>query len=331
MDSWWSRRGKVSLLSFLQSVEQSTMARTTDTPQARTPDPADTATADLIRLQTHLNLPPTGQFPTSALAFLQTYLDLVPPSLIHVLSTTTTPRERSRVRGIKARRMVWAGLAGSGGRPGELGAEEGWRRWPLLWERLGGDPRGPSSTIDTSRDAEHATMPFEVSQTQTMRMRDSVRPAPRSTGLFGAMDEDDGSPEPMSNIPLNPLPAQPQPQTQTQKPPTTAAATAPTQTSARLTEESTWPTHSFMPSAPRTSVLQVNRLGSLMRDLEEEREALDVVEARRRERRDQTVAERVEALNGMGTGTGMGDEREVVETFERILLELFLDGKDVSV
>jgi hypothetical protein len=82
-----------------------------------------------------------------------------------------------------------------------------------------------------------------------------------------------------------------------------------------------------MPSAPRSSVLQVNRLGDLMRDLEEEREAEDIVAARRRERHAQTDAEREELA--AGPGVVVGDEREVVGTFERILLELFLDGKDV--
>lgn len=63
-----------------------------------------------------------------------------------------------------------------------------------------------------------------------------------------------------------------------------------------------------------------------MRDLEEEREAIELVEARRRERRGQTHAEREEIVDPV-----VGDERDVIEAFERHLLELFLDGKDVRI
>jgi hypothetical protein len=181
------------------------MARTTDTPHSP-PDPADAHSVDLALLQTALDLPATGTYPSTPVAFLTAYLDLIPPSLTHVVASSTTARERSRLRGVKARRMVWAGLGGAQSqmRPRELSAEEGWRRWPLLWERLGGDPRGPT----TMGKEEYESRPFEVPQ--AIRMRDTGRPSRSSTGLFGAMDEEDGSPEPMSRIPLNaPPPAQP--------------------------------------------------------------------------------------------------------------------------
>ncbi|KAJ9113928.1 hypothetical protein QFC19_000123 [Naganishia cerealis] len=93
-----------------------------------------------------------------------------------------------------------------------------------------------------------------------------------------------------------------------------------------------------MPGSERSSVLKVNRLGSLMRDLEEEREAIEVVEARRRERRDNVIAERRarERLGGLDAADGEDEEvgeggktqQEVIEAFERQLLELFLDGMD---
>ncbi|GHJ86413.1 hypothetical protein NliqN6_2815 [Naganishia liquefaciens] len=308
------------------------MARTTDTPHpsasTATSSPPDTD-ADLARLQSHLGLPATGHFPTTPLAFLQLYLDLIPPSLTHVLSRATTPAERSRVRGIKSRRMIWAGLVGHRPtRPRELSAEEGWRRWPLLWERSGGDSRGPGMMREElDGGQEYASRPVEMVRGIRVRDREAAGSAAggrKTEGLFGAMDDDDdgdGKDHPhMSSIPLN----GPPPRATT---PPTAAPPAPTQ-SARLSEESSWPSTSFMPSAPRSLALQVNRLGSLMRDLEEEREAQDVVVARQRERRELTdTGER--GWQGLPPRSGQTtDEHEVVETFERALLELFLDGKD---
>lgn len=312
------------------------MAQTKDEPASTPQSPADATipTSDLILLQRYLNLPETGSLPETAstpLAFLQTYFDLVPASLIHVFAETTTPRDRSRIRQVKARRMVWAGLGGASQgrgavgdqRPAELSAEEGWKRFPLLWERLGGDPLGPT------REAaiiEHASRPLEIpphGAVGNARMGRGV--APRSTsggtgGLFGAMDDEEEDEPTMSNIPLgkDPTPSRPL----VPAPPPTAP---PSQTSSqRVQDEAQWPSHSFMPGSDRASVLQVNRLGGLMRDLEEEREAVEVVEARRRERRGQTAAEREEVVDPV-----VGDERDVKEAFERHLLELFLDGKDV--
>lgn len=214
--------------------------------------------------------------------------------------------------------MVWAGLAGSGSRPRELTAEEGWRRWPLLWERSGGDPHGPR-TVAGGMDEEraYASRPLEVPR--GIRMRDAGSIARAGGGLFGAMDDEEEQ-QHMSSIPLHASPKL----TTTQAKPLSPPPTVPTE-SARLVEESSWPSTSFMPTAPRSTALQVNRLGSLMRDLEEEREMQDVIAARRRERRDLTDGERDEAF----VPVDMADEREVIETFERVLLELFLDGKDV--
>ncbi|KAI5452692.1 hypothetical protein NCC49_000441 [Naganishia albida] len=302
--------------------------------------------SDLILLQRYLNLPETGFLPATTptpLTFLRAYFDLVPPSLIHVFAEHTTPRERSKIPQVKARRMVWAGLGGVSGQrsaagrggPAELSAEEGWKRFPLLWERLGGDHLGPSSANGTSL-AEHAVRPLEVpaqaggtsNGLRTLGGRSTARPS--RTGLFGALDDDEEDEDgpTMSSIPLGgTLPAPPAPKSTsnptllTPAPPATTTSSHPT--SQRALDEAHWPTHSFMPGSDRASVLQVNRLGGLMRDLEEEREAMDLVEARRRERRGQTAAEREEVVDPV-----VGDERDVIEAFERHLLELFLDGKD---
>jgi hypothetical protein len=323
------------------------MAQTKDEP-APAPQPLSTSgtisESDLLLLQRYLNLPETGNLPETTptpLTFLRAYFDLVPASLSHIFAEHTTPRERSRIPQVKARRMVWAGLGGAPGQrtvdrglPAELSAEEGWKRFPLLWERLGGDHLGP--TKETSA-AEHAVRPLEV-QSQSVGVRGASRAsggrAPRSGGgLFGAMDDDDDMDEPaMSKIPLENMSTISStsipPSASTLSAPSPSAATTSTHppSSQRVLDEAQWPSHSFMPGADRASVLQVNRLGGLMRDLEEEREAIELVEARRRERRGQTNAEREEVVDPV-----VGDERDVIEAFERHLLELFLDGKDVRI
>ncbi|KAJ9109804.1 hypothetical protein QFC20_003220 [Naganishia adeliensis] len=319
------------------------MAQTKDEP-ASAPQPPSTSDtipeSDLILLQRYLNLPETGNLPETTptpLTFLRAYFDLVSASLSHIFAEHTTPRERSRIPQVKARRMVWAGLGGAPGQrtmgrglPAELSAEEGWKRFPLLWERLGGDHLGPAK--ETSA-VEHAVRPLEVpSQATGTRVGSRALGGQSSTrsggGLFGAMDDDEDMGEPaMSNIPLN------KEGPTSSIPPVSIAPSAPSSqstattsihpTSQRVLDEAQWPSHSFMPGADRASVLQVNRLGGLMRDLEEEREAIELVEARRRERRGQTNAEREEIVDPV-----VGDERDVIEAFERHLLELFLDGKD---
>ncbi|KAJ9116909.1 hypothetical protein QFC22_004566 [Naganishia vaughanmartiniae] len=333
---------------------------------------------DLARLQAYLSLPPTGQLPSShstPLAFLAAYIDLIPPSLTYLFYDSTTPQERSRIKQVKARRMIWAGLgpeqrgaAVNGGRtrnkkPDELTAEDGWKRFPLLWERLGGDPLGPPRSLYTDvrpgiedgddripRDRQRDELISILSANRPSHNETRARPKekPKSEsgqgggggGLFGAMDDDDEAEgSSMSSIPL---PTSKPSSTQSENPSSTISAAAlpppPTSKSAHL--ESQWPSQSFMPTNPdRSSVLKVNKLGSLMRDLEEEREALEVVQARRRERRDMAAAERRGRERFGGSGMVGGDEEmdehevgrsqeEVVDAFERHLLELFLDGMD---
>lgn len=341
---------------------------------------------DLARLQTYLNLPSTGHLSdpyTTPLAFLAAYIDLIPSSLTYLFHESTTPQERSRIKQVKARRMIWAGLGGGKSsaeqgrgreRPDELSAEEGWKRFPLLWERLGGDPFGPPRNLYTTdrqsddNDEDEERIPRDRQRDDLISILSANRPSssdtqtiprpkpkPKSmqggTGLFGAMDDDEDDVASMSSIPLQSS-TKTSTSTKSDKTPSTAAsapaaqAQQPTSKSAHL--ESQWPTQSFMPtSTDRSSVLKVNKLGSLMRDMEEEREALEVVAARRRERRDMAAAERRgrERLGGNAMGDLMGGEEEeaediaelevgksqeeVVEAFERHLLELFLDGMDV--
>jgi hypothetical protein len=86
------------------------------------------------------------------------------------------------------------------------------------------------------------------------------------------------------------------------------------------------------------------RFGAFLRSLEEEEEAMDAVDARRREREFDRVetakkeefedSDEEDEANGIRTGNGTpsagADVGEVIETFERRLLELFIDGLDVS-
>ncbi|KAJ9101833.1 hypothetical protein QFC21_003173 [Naganishia friedmannii] len=361
----------------------------TPTNFSHSPPPEETTTipaTDLARLQQHLNLPSTGYLSTpytTPLSFLAAYIDLIPPSLTYLFHDCTTPQERSRIKQVKARRMIWAGLGGKGrsssssssSKPDELSAEEGWKRFPLLWERLGGDPLGPPRHSYTAAQPDDGDAEENGERMPRDRQRDELidilgrnrpahsddarggrakpKPKPRSQveslrgggGLFGAMDDDDDDGQcddaAMSSIPLHsPSSSKTSPSTHSEKTPSTAPPppAQPTSKSAHL--ESQWPTQSFMPTnTNRSSVLQVNKLGSLMRDLEEESEALQVVAARRRERREMAVQERSGKAGGMGDFVGGEDDEQgeqgegknqeqVVEAFERHLLELFLDGMD---
>lgn len=102
------------------------------------PTPSTSASAlpsdVLARIEAHLGYPPAGSRP---LHVLSAHLGALPPSLLSEVGAHTTPRERSQIPAIKARRVLYST---SEVRP-ELSADEGRRRWPRLWERLGGDPR----------------------------------------------------------------------------------------------------------------------------------------------------------------------------------------------
>jgi hypothetical protein len=210
--------------------------------------------------------------------------------------------------------MLFAEAGGSRAR--QLTAEEGWRRWPLLWESYGGDPLGPQRRIQDS---------------------------------FGKVDGEEEVGMPARSIPT--LSGEPAP------------AKTPTIPSFRMREESTWANQDFMPFTSdsnsdvnsstnvnndtaqadrRKRVLQVNKLGKFLAELEEEREWEDMRDAKRLERRrdqeeeagkeefEESSDEEEEEEDPRLVGLPAEDQEEVRVLFERRLLELFLDGLDVS-
>jgi len=123
--------------------------------------------------------------------------------------------------------------------------------------------------------------------------------------------------------------------------------------SAEVVEEEDWVEQGFMPG--KEGRQHVKKLGGFLRGLEEERELEGVREARRVERRLDDLGEEFDEesdedgelegetiLDGNGNGTldgrtlgvngypGEVDQEEVKVAFERKLLELFVDGLDVS-
>lgn len=142
-----------------------------------------------------------------------------------------------------------------------------------------------------------------------------------------------------------------------------APAKTPTIPSFRMREESTWANQDFMPftsdsnsdvnsstnantdtaqAERRKRVLQVNKLGKFLAELEEEREWEDMRDAKRLERRsnqeeeagkeefEESSDEEEEEEDPRLVGLPAENQEEVRVLFERRLLELFLDGLDVS-
>lgn len=276
--------------------------------------------------------PSDTTLPVPPLEFLQAHFEAIPTNLLIAFDDpVTTSRDRSRIKQVKARRMAFAygpdmGIGGTkstrldrGGiplkpynKPRELTAQEGWRRWPLLWESLGGDPLGPKSISGTAEDQ------HDVGTGQGSGQPDSsLLPSIRNNQAFAESSGNTGGP------------------------------------SWRMRDESAWATSAFMPSTDplatpseaaehRKSVLQVNKLGHFLASLEEEREWEDVRDAKRTERRfnqeqdakkeefEDSSDEEVEEGEAAVVIEVDDDQQRVIAKFERRLLELFLDGLDVS-
>lgn len=122
--------------------------------------------------------------------------------------------------------------------------------------------------------------------------------------------------------------------------------------SASVTEEEGWVRDNFLPG--KDGAQQVKKLGGFLRGLEEEREWEEMGRAKREERKLDDVGEEFDeesdegeeeggGENGQGQSTNGSaiaahgsapveaeDQDEVRRLFERRLLELFLDGLDVS-
>ncbi|WVW78599.1 hypothetical protein I302_100556 [Kwoniella bestiolae CBS 10118] len=94
-------------------------------------------TPDQIRpILSYLDLPLSDTLPSPPLTFLSQHLSNLPPSLLEHFAFLT-PKQLTAIPTIKHRRLLYAT---SIPRPGILSVNEGRLRWPLLWERLGGDP-----------------------------------------------------------------------------------------------------------------------------------------------------------------------------------------------
>jgi len=265
--------------------------------QARVVEMTPTISEPIIaQLLSHLSLPPATTLSSTPIVFLKNNFNAIPSTLLHAFyDPITTSRERSSIREVKARRMLFAEPDGVKIR--QLTAEEGWRRWPLLWESFGGDPLGPK------------------------RRREEA---------FGAMEEAE------AGVPARTLP------TLSGEP---SSSKQPLEPSFRMKDESTWASTEFMPieespAERRKQVLQVNKLGKFLAELEEEREWEDMRDAKRLERRrnEREDAEKEEFEESSDEeeedprmiGAIAEDQEEVRVLFERRLLELFLDGLDVS-
>ena len=251
----------------------------------------------LNQILRHLSLDPADQLPLPPVDFLKLHIGRIPSSLLWAFNAPiTSSRERSSIREVKARRMLFAEAGGSRAR--QLTAEEGWRRWPLLWESFGGDPLGPRRRVQDT---------------------------------FGTMQDEEESSLPARAIPT--LSGEP------------SNATQSSEQSFRMREESSWATNDFMPTEAtpaerRKQILQVNKLGKFLAELEEEREWEDMRNAKRLERRRNQEEEAgqeefeessdEEEEDPRMVGVPAEDQEEVKVLFERRLLEIFLDGLDVS-
>jgi len=246
----------------------------------------------------------------------------MPPTILNHFAGVTTARDRASIPEIKARRLVWAtgGNAKTGlgmaprrvertsagdemtpsssmsARPREMQWDEGRKRWPGLWERLGGP-------ID----------PVELEELQASQGLPHGSSDDGNTTSGGDVDSDDKTFAMRSFLPAQ----------ETVHHPSLLSEGPSSRTGMNTT-------------------MDRKRFGAFLRSLEEEQEAMDAVDARRREREfDRAEAARKEEFEDSDEEDGTGDVRtgngtlspdadtsEVIEAFERRLLELFIDGLD---
>jgi hypothetical protein len=216
-------------------------------------------------IKTYLDLPPETLLPADPLDLLSSYLHILPRPLLEPFTSITTPRQRARLRPIKARRLMYASTTPL---PAFLSADAGRLRWPLLWERMGGSSLPP-------------TAPSREVQEEESWVRDR---------FLGGLQPDTGGVE---------------------------------------TKEVTQ---------------HVKKLGGLLRGFEEERELEHVRERRKVERQLDEVGEEFDSESDEEDGVGgrignarIGprvvedeDQEMVTRAFEKKLVELFVDGLDVS-
>lgn len=104
-------------------------------------------------IESHLGHPVTG----SPFSILETHIAQLPPGLARAVGTSIPPRDRTRIPIIRRRRHVHAHADPP---PHSLSAEAGRLRWPLLWERLGGDPRVLAETREQAEERQWGDTQF---------------------------------------------------------------------------------------------------------------------------------------------------------------------------
>ena len=104
---------------------------------------------DLQRILGYLELPPSSTLPSLPLTFLTQHVSNLLPSHLVPFSRITTPRQRASIPIIKARRVLYASATPP--KP-ELTADQARLRWPLLWERMGGDSRLPPPSANVEEE-----------------------------------------------------------------------------------------------------------------------------------------------------------------------------------
>ncbi|KAK6903870.1 hypothetical protein L486_03443 [Kwoniella mangroviensis CBS 10435] len=84
----------------------------------------------------YLDLPPSDILPLPPIPLLTQHISNLPPSLLQHF-TFLTPKQLTSIPTVKHRRLLYATSTPT---PSILSVSQGRLRWPLLWERLGGDP-----------------------------------------------------------------------------------------------------------------------------------------------------------------------------------------------
>lgn len=95
---------------------------------------------DAQRIRDYLELPSDESLPLDPVDVLVKYAKTLPRTLLEPFTSITTPRDRTRVRVIKSRRIMYTQFTPT---PDILSAQAGRLRWPLLWERMGGSSLPP--------------------------------------------------------------------------------------------------------------------------------------------------------------------------------------------
>ncbi|WRT64892.1 uncharacterized protein IL334_001829 [Kwoniella shivajii] len=123
-------------------------------------------TSDQVHaILSYLDLPMSDNLPQTPLEFLNKHLANLPPSLLEYFDFIT-PKQLTSIPAVKHRRLIYAT---STPRPSLLSCSEGRLRWPLLWERLGGDPLAQSIGVVEEEDWANKGFMSDVESSQQVK------------------------------------------------------------------------------------------------------------------------------------------------------------------